>query len=1611
MEAAASPSPLGGSAIATPPRFNAVTSAGSSGRAKAKAKASPQSGSSRRDRREKWHARIGDAAASPREKWSSPGVSAGNTFANSGAGRPFGLPLGGTTAGLGAAGTTTSGSTAGTSAPPTAAAAAAATRTVAASTATPSALPPAYDMRQLLQNLVISTATTEEATAEIPRPSPDASIGSSASDKENGSSSSTSTSMRFGTGVARFGTSSFAAPAAAAAGGTTTDPNPYALPNGAEMVESLIASLPRALNLHQQDDNDNHFDTMQHDDGFELDDIFYREMAEALLRCRIRKRSAPSSATIDGKEPKRADMSPARAAAHAAASARKEKQQQQQQFYEAQGQQNADAGADSDSSWVDVGSADGTGAVAAAAVTEEVSFRSARRTFESADVTTAATTSSSAKVDKEAQFLGRMKIDDEDDDNDGAAARENNDNTRSPEGIVASRVQRLGLDGGGTKKNENATTTTTATTASTTPASKQPKPFGIPKATAVGMSTPITIPATKAAAMSSTPAATVANDATKGGATPGTSKISNLKGMWEGFSSPDPAAAAAASKALRKNLEAEMESEDMDATKTDEEAHITPAANLTGPAVAEARAKEAFARSKAKEMGNAEAGAAKSAAATTASKTDEHGFPDATFPSPNSDDSFDLDSSVDEQALPEMSFFHSPAEKVNAVNDDSVFAFNSPPLGEEQQPQQNRSKIKPLKKPPHTNAKQGKMRRKVEPSANAEIEATATAGMVTNTGEGEGKVDPSSFQFFVDLSKGKDGGARKQGKSKGQRASLVAPQTSVEEDVEMPDTSPPPPQPASRPYLSDEALSAAAAAAAAAANVDPSLKQDFSIGASPRKSPRGRGGRKSKSKLPGFGTKSEAKPLAASLLFRESINITVDASFDSTSGPMPFLDPFASEPASATAEAAPRPPSIPATAPSEGQAAHIAALRDQGRELYLERRYQESVVRYSSALRIRTCNFTLPPRLGQNDMLLAQILGNRAAALLMVGAYDAAASDCRRGLQQIPDVLVWDLKADSGPALRSRLLGRMGRALLKTGKVDAAEEAFDATIRIADETFAKYGREYIDPKAANLLDQSIADATLNKTDARRLREEKSEINKHCSGLPPNVAAQTRGPQILAHVKTALELAPGDIELHSHTVQLFAYMERWADLALHCERFASDCVKYDGVFVDDLTSLNPYPSAPLAQTLKGDHFDLSVLDAVTNAPKLLSEDAVGEAVRRMPISMLPHYLRALRLEERYAEAQRAASVLLACAREGALAGCPTTWLEREQKKRIRTCTTKDTGDALFRKGQYEEAAAKYAACLLVDGEGEDIATTNGSNAGGRLHAVLHCNRAACFMATKQYREAAKECTAALRIHTLYMKAMLRRARCHSRLQRHEEAVSEYQHWISIAEAAARNPQSAAAEYAAACYFDKPSDTTPEDIEKARIELNEALSAKNSQEEAEANARARAQRQKWYDDNLRSGGGVGGGAAGASSDAQRRKQQWYESAGSDGSRRWDTFNGSSPKKPGGNAGRSYSHRRSPPRAEYQQQQRSQSHQQQQAGPTEGNPKGRTHYEVLGVSRNATVAQIKKAYRKMALKYHPDKGGSDEDFLPVQQAYDTLSDESSRRKYDNDMRYGRF
>lgn len=64
-------------------------------------------------------------------------------------------------------------------------------------------------------------------------------------------------------------------------------------------------------------------------------------------------------------------------------------------------------------------------------------------------------------------------------------------------------------------------------------------------------------------------------------------------------------------------------------------------------------------------------------------------------------------------------------------------------------------------------------------------------------------------------------------------------------------------------------------------------------------------------------------------------------------------------------------------------------------------------------------------------------------------------------------------------------------------------------------------------------------------------------------------------------------------------------------------------------------------------------------------------------------------------------------------------------------------------------------------------------------------------------------------------------------------------------------------------------------------------------------------------------------------------------------------------------------------------------------------------RDYYDVLGVSKSADATEIKKAYRKLAMKYHPDKNQGDkeaeEKFKEINEAYEVLSDETKRRNYD--------
>ncbi len=65
----------------------------------------------------------------------------------------------------------------------------------------------------------------------------------------------------------------------------------------------------------------------------------------------------------------------------------------------------------------------------------------------------------------------------------------------------------------------------------------------------------------------------------------------------------------------------------------------------------------------------------------------------------------------------------------------------------------------------------------------------------------------------------------------------------------------------------------------------------------------------------------------------------------------------------------------------------------------------------------------------------------------------------------------------------------------------------------------------------------------------------------------------------------------------------------------------------------------------------------------------------------------------------------------------------------------------------------------------------------------------------------------------------------------------------------------------------------------------------------------------------------------------------------------------------------------------------------------------------YKILNISRDASDDEIKKAYRKLALEHHPDKGGDENRFKQINEAYSILTDTGKRREYEASQQFGGF
>ena len=67
-------------------------------------------------------------------------------------------------------------------------------------------------------------------------------------------------------------------------------------------------------------------------------------------------------------------------------------------------------------------------------------------------------------------------------------------------------------------------------------------------------------------------------------------------------------------------------------------------------------------------------------------------------------------------------------------------------------------------------------------------------------------------------------------------------------------------------------------------------------------------------------------------------------------------------------------------------------------------------------------------------------------------------------------------------------------------------------------------------------------------------------------------------------------------------------------------------------------------------------------------------------------------------------------------------------------------------------------------------------------------------------------------------------------------------------------------------------------------------------------------------------------------------------------------------------------------------------------------------KNYYDVLGVDEKATSADITKAFKDLAKKYHPDRGGDEAKFKEINEAHDTLKSSQKRHDYDTMRKFGR-
>ena len=347
---------------------------------------------------------------------------------------------------------------------------------------------------------------------------------------------------------------------------------------------------------------------------------------------------------------------------------------------------------------------------------------------------------------------------------------------------------------------------------------------------------------------------------------------------------------------------------------------------------------------------------------------------------------------------------------------------------------------------------------------------------------------------------------------------------------------------------------------------------------------------------------------------------------------------------------------------------------------------------------------------------------------------------------------------------------------------------------------------------------------------------------------------------------------------------------------------------------------------------------------------------------------------------------------------------------------------------------------YGQCLAIDGENErrersilrmssswPVSSTAVNPAGGRLHAVLHFNRSACFYALGRQEDAIKEATYAIEIHSTYMKAILRRAKCYAKIGQREKALVDYERFIMLVNEA-RKSKYPSLTHGSACYFALPSEVSQAQLVEVQRDIHLLKSNAHSRDgftttssTAGPGMRRRTRRRRKFKPLKTDGlclccktniqaqvvGQQSTPASNRSSppivdDTPRRRLVSFSLPRSSNfsvtsSRSRDSSSVRSPLPQSGARSKSYNDVVKP-RPPFDRP----------VDATSDMDVNVDYYSVLGLSKTASESDIKTAYRQFAKEYHPDRSKSkNEDltskFHNVTLAYTILGDSGKKKEYD--------